>query len=91
MNNQGTKGNSKWEKLKLSIRTEKSPREPILRRLVDGWLYISGQGPLNLVTGEIVQGTMEEQTKLTLEHIGKILSRSRGDFRECSQMHLPPV
>ncbi len=48
--------------------------------LVDGWLYISGQGPLNLVTGEIVQGSIEEQTKLTLEHIGKILAEAGGTF-----------
>jgi 2-iminobutanoate/2-iminopropanoate deaminase len=48
--------------------------------LVDGWLYISGQGPLDLVSGEIVQGTIEEQTKLTLEHIGKILAEAGGAF-----------
>lgn len=40
---------------------------------VDGWLYISGQGPLDLKTGEVVEGTVGEQTKLTLSHIGKIL------------------
>lgn len=40
---------------------------------VDGWLYISGQGPLDLRTGEVIGRTIEEQTRLTLSHIGKIL------------------
>jgi enamine deaminase RidA (YjgF/YER057c/UK114 family) len=41
--------------------------------LIDGWLYISGQGPLDLGTGEVVHGTIEEETRRTLEHIGSIL------------------
>jgi 2-iminobutanoate/2-iminopropanoate deaminase len=41
--------------------------------LMDGWLYISGQGPLDMKTGEVVPGTVEEQTRLTLSHIDKIL------------------
>jgi 2-iminobutanoate/2-iminopropanoate deaminase len=48
--------------------------------LVDGWLYISGQGPLDLATGKIVGETIEEQTKLTLEHIGKLLAEAGGTF-----------
>ena len=42
--------------------------------LVDGWLYVSGQGPLDMNTGKVVVGTIEEQTRLTLNHIVKILS-----------------
>jgi 2-iminobutanoate/2-iminopropanoate deaminase len=41
--------------------------------LVDGWIYVSGQGPLDLTTGKVVEGTIEEQTRLTLYHIAKIL------------------
>ena len=40
---------------------------------VDGWLYISGQGPLDMNTGKMVEGTIEEQTRLTLDHVSKIL------------------
>lgn len=47
---------------------------------VDGWLYISGQGPLDLATGEVVEGAIEEQTRLTLEHIGKILAAAGCTF-----------
>jgi 2-iminobutanoate/2-iminopropanoate deaminase len=40
---------------------------------VDGWVYVSGQGPLDLKTGEIVQGDIAVQTKVTLDHVKKIL------------------
>jgi 2-iminobutanoate/2-iminopropanoate deaminase len=48
--------------------------------LVDGWLYISGQGPLDLKTGQVVPGSIEEQTRLTLAHIGKILGAAGCTF-----------
>lgn len=41
--------------------------------LIDGWLYISGQGPLDLKTGVVISGSIEEETRLTLSHIGRIL------------------
>ena len=28
--------------------------------LIDGWLYVSGQGPLDLKTGNIVEGSIED-------------------------------
>jgi len=48
--------------------------------LIDGWLYISGQGPLDLRTGEVIASTIEEQTRLTLTHIGKILQAAGCTF-----------
>ena len=47
---------------------------------IDGWLYISGQGPLNMKNGEVVPGSIEDQTKLTLSHIGKILDAAGCTF-----------
>jgi 2-iminobutanoate/2-iminopropanoate deaminase len=41
--------------------------------LVDGWLYVSGQGPIHLETGRVLHGSVEEETKTTLSHIDKIL------------------
>lgn len=41
--------------------------------IIDGWLYVSGQGPLDLAKGTVVHGTIEEETALTLRHIEKIL------------------
>lgn len=48
--------------------------------LVDGWLYVSGQGPLDLATGQAVEGSVEDQTRLTLTHIGKVLQAGGCSF-----------
>jgi 2-iminobutanoate/2-iminopropanoate deaminase len=41
--------------------------------LVDGWLYVSGQGPIDLGTGQVLHGSIQEETRTTLSHIDKIL------------------
>jgi 2-iminobutanoate/2-iminopropanoate deaminase len=46
----------------------------------DGWLYISGQGPLDLRTGDVIHGTIEEETQLVLSHIGKVLAAAGCSF-----------
>ena len=46
----------------------------------DGWLFISGQGPLDMKTGQVVSGTIEEETRLTLSHIGAILKAAGCTF-----------
>jgi 2-iminobutanoate/2-iminopropanoate deaminase len=48
--------------------------------ILDGWVYISGQGPLDLATGELVAGTIEEETRLTMSHIGRILEAAGCTF-----------
>ena len=48
--------------------------------LIDGWLYISGHGPLDFQTGETVSGTIEEEVRLTLTHIGKVLAAGGCTF-----------
>ena len=61
--------------------------------LMDGWLYISGQGPLNLATGDVLHGTIEEETLLTLSHIKKIIEAAGGsidDIVKCT-VHLSDI
>lgn|SRR5487761_85576 len=48
--------------------------------LVDGWLYVSGQGPIDMQTGEVVHGTIEAEVRLTLSHVGKILAAAGCGF-----------
>jgi 2-iminobutanoate/2-iminopropanoate deaminase len=48
----------------------------------DGWVFVSGQGPLDLKTGRIVAGTIEEETRLTMTHIGKILAAAGCTFAD---------
>jgi 2-iminobutanoate/2-iminopropanoate deaminase len=61
--------------------------------LVDGWLYVSGQGPLDLATGKVLRGTIEEETLLTLSHIKKITEAAGGtidDIVKCT-VHLEDI
>ena len=48
----------------------------------DGWVYVSGQGPLDLKTGKVCPGTIEEETCLTMTHIGKILAAAGCTFAD---------
>ena len=61
--------------------------------LMDGWLFISGQGPLDLSTGEVLHGTIQEETLLTLSHIKKIIEAAGGsieDIVKCT-VHLSDI
>jgi len=49
---------------------------------IDDWLFISGQGPLDLRTGEVVRGSIEDETRLTLSHIEKILEAAGYSFED---------
>jgi 2-iminobutanoate/2-iminopropanoate deaminase len=61
--------------------------------LVDGWLYVAGQGPLDLSTGKVLSGTIEEETRTTLENIGKILKAGGCSFDDVvkSTVHLADI
>lgn len=48
--------------------------------ILDGWLYISGQGSLDLATGQVIPGGIEEETRRTMSHIGKILEAAGSGF-----------
>jgi 2-iminobutanoate/2-iminopropanoate deaminase len=39
-----------------------------------GFLFVSGCGPVDIVTGKVIEGTIEEQTKITLGYIDSILT-----------------
>src|ERR1035441_2999517 len=49
---------------------------------IDGWVYVSGQGPVDPKTAQPVRGTIEQETELTLRYLEKILQAagcSRAD------------
>lgn len=47
---------------------------------VDGWLYVSGQGPIDFKTSRFILGTIEEETRLTLHNINCILKAAGCTF-----------
>lgn len=40
---------------------------------VDGWVYVSGQGPVDPKTAQPVRGSIEDETLYTLNQVKKIL------------------
>ena len=50
--------------------------------ILDGWLYVSGQGPLDLRTGKVVSGDIAVETRLTMSNIGKILEAAGCSFED---------
>jgi len=61
--------------------------------LVDDWLFISGQGSVDLATGEVIRGTIEQETTNTLTHIKKIIEAAGGtmaDIVKCTS-HLSDI
>ena len=47
---------------------------------VGGFLFCSGQIPLDPATGEIVEGGIEEQTRQVMENLGAVLSAAEMDY-----------
>jgi len=55
--------------------------------ILDRWLYVSGQGPLDLSTGKVISGTIEEETQRTLENVAAILAEAGctlADVAKCT-------
>lgn len=56
-------------------------------------MWVSGQGPLDLRTGEVLHSTVEEETRLTLQHVEKVLKEagcSLNDIVKCT-VHLQDI
>lgn len=65
------------EAIKQEIKTTGAPQNtgPYSQGiLVHPFIFTSGEGPLDPATGEIVDGTIEEQTLLTFKNIEAILA-----------------
>lgn len=48
--------------------------------IVSNTLYVSGQIPLNPLTGELVKGNIEDQTRQVMENLKAILIEAGVDF-----------
>lgn len=61
--------------------------------IAGGFLYVSGQAGIDLTTGKIIPGTIEEQTSMTLSHIETVLKAggcTREDVIKCT-VHLADI
>ena len=46
----------------------------------DGWLYVSGHASQNLNTGEVISGSVGEETSRALASIGRVLNEAGCTF-----------
>lgn len=60
---------------------------------IDGWVYVSGQGPLDAKTAEAIRGTIEDETLCTLRHVEKILRAAGCTLNDVvkSTVHLSDI
>lgn len=52
-----------------------------------GWVFVSGQGPIEMSTGRILNGTIAEETLRTLNNLERVLKAagcSRQDVVKCT-------
>ncbi|MDD4618040.1 MAG: RidA family protein [Bacteroidales bacterium] len=71
--------------MKKVIATEKAPKAvgPYSQAVeANGFLYVSGQLPVDANTGEFVAGGVKEQAKQVLENIGYILQEAGYSFQD---------
>ncbi|HQG72923.1 RidA family protein, partial [Tenuifilum sp.] len=69
---------------KKIICTEKAPKAvgPYSQAVeANGFLFISGQIPIDPSTGKVVEGRIKEQTEQVLKNIGAILKEAGLDYK----------
>ncbi len=76
--------------MKKIVQTDKAPKAigPYSQAIeISGALFVSGQIPLNPVTGEVIEGGIEKQTEQVLQNINTILTAagySKRDVVKCT-------
>ena len=60
---------------------------------VDGWVFVSGQGPVDPKTAQPVRGTIEDETSYTLKQVQKILEAAGCTLNDVvkSTVHLADI
>ena len=60
---------------------------------IDGWVYVSGQGPVDPKSAQPVRGTIEDETRYTLNRIKKILEAAGCSLNDVvkSTVHLADI
>ena len=60
---------------------------------VDGWVFVSGQGPVDPKTAQPIRGTIEEETLFTLNQVRKILEAAGCTLNDVvkSTVHLADI
>jgi len=69
--------------MKKQVQTDKAPKAigPYSQGIIaNGFVYCSGQIPIDPATGELNTGTIEEQTRLVLKNVGAVLEAAGSSY-----------
>lgn len=75
--------NGRSKAMKKQVQTENAPKAigPYSQGIVaNGFVFCSGQIPIDPATGELNMGTIEEQTRLVLKNVGAVLEAAGSSF-----------
>jgi 2-iminobutanoate/2-iminopropanoate deaminase len=73
------------QEMKQAIQTDKAPKAigPYSQAVAaGGFLFCSGQIPIDPATGDLNTGSIEDQTRLVLQNLGAVLQASGVSFSE---------
>jgi 2-iminobutanoate/2-iminopropanoate deaminase len=73
------------EEMQQEIKTEKAPRAigPYSQAIAaNGFVFVSGQIPINPATGDLVTGTIEEQTSQVLKNLSAVLEAAGSSLEK---------
>ena len=77
----GISSNGKIMKTIINTNHAPAPIGPYSQAvMVNGMLYVSGQVPINPTTGEVINGSIQEETKQVMENLKAILEAAGMDF-----------
>ncbi|MGQ9671704.1 MAG: RidA family protein [Candidatus Aminicenantales bacterium] len=71
--------------MKQEVKTEKAPKAigPYSQGIIaNGFVFVSGQIPLDPTSGELGLGTIEEQTRLVLRNVGAVLEAAGSSYEK---------
>ncbi|MBM3304731.1 MAG: RidA family protein [Candidatus Aminicenantes bacterium] len=69
--------------MKKQVQTDRAPKAigPYSQGIVaNGFVFCSGQIPIDPATGELNNGTIEEQTRLVLKNLGAVLEAAGSSY-----------
>ncbi|HUT07270.1 MAG TPA: RidA family protein [Candidatus Latescibacteria bacterium] len=71
--------------MKKQVQTDKAPKAigPYSQAIIaNGFVFCSGQIPIDPATGDVIDGTIEEQTRRVFKNLGAVLEAAGSSFDE---------
>lgn len=71
--------------MKKQVQTDKAPKAigPYSQGIIaNGFIYCSGQIPIDPATGELSTGTIEDQTRQVLKNVGAVLDAAGSSYED---------